>query len=189
MNQKEWKYLIKQRKEYRPHNLFYYRNLAEKLLGYKRNSGLVIHHLRDTNEAREFNDKYYERWGIDFDGIIKYTVLLTISEHQKLHSQSDETKQRISKSVTRAKTKYTKEEIKQHKREANKKSRAKNQEYYKKQQKLYYKKNKNKICANVKKYRDEHKEYIARKKKEWRIKNREYINQKKREYYARKKDL
>jgi len=189
MNQKEWKILSKQKKENRPKNLFYYRNLAEKILGYKRNSGLVIHHLRNTEKERNFNDMYYERWGIDFDGKLKYTILITIEEHKLLHSVSKETKEKISKSVSVAKTKYTKEEVKQHKLEADRKSRNKKPEFYKKQKKEYYNKNKQHICEMAKKYRDTHKEYIAQKKKEWKQKNREYVNKKKREYYARKKNM
>jgi hypothetical protein len=64
---------------------WHYRAMAEKLLGYKRNSKHVIHHLRNTEEQRNFNDQYYERWGIDFDGKMKYCVLMTLEDHLKIH--------------------------------------------------------------------------------------------------------
>lgn len=61
MNQKEYKKLLQGPKENRGKDFFKYRNLAEKLLNYKRNSGYTIHHLRDTPEQQFFNDNYYER--------------------------------------------------------------------------------------------------------------------------------
>jgi len=48
MNQKEYKKLLQGPKENRPKDFFKYRNMAEKVLNYKRNSDLTIHHLRDS---------------------------------------------------------------------------------------------------------------------------------------------
>ena len=107
MNQKEYKKYLQGPKENRPKNFFYYRNLAEKILGYKRRAGLTIHHLRNTPEQQYFNDNFYERWGIDFDGKMKYCICITTEEHKKLHALSKETKEKISKSVSIAKTKLT----------------------------------------------------------------------------------
>ena len=42
---------------------------------------MVIHHLRDTEEQRNFNDTYYERWGFDLNGEMKYAVMITHREH------------------------------------------------------------------------------------------------------------
>lgn len=189
MNQKEWKELSRRKKDDRPADLFYYRNLAAKLLGYKRNSGLVIHHLRETEEQRNFNDKYYERWGIDFDGNLKYTVLLTREEHKELHRTSEETRIKISKATSVAKTKYTKEEIKQHKALANKHYIEKNRDKVKKYKKEYYVKNKEKIKIRAKVRRTSNPEKYRLLNKRWKEKNKEYVNQKKREYYARKKKM
>ena len=101
MNQKEWKKLSIQKREFLPKNFFLYRNLAVKILGWKRGKGLVIHHLRDTEEQRKFNDTYYERWGIDFDGQLKYTKLVTKEEHTQIHKLSEETKAKIVKNCKR----------------------------------------------------------------------------------------
>lgn len=187
MNQREWKNLIQKKKGERPDNLFYYRNLAAKILGYKKGMGLVIHHLRETEEQCHFNDANYERWGIDFDNQLKYTVLITIEEHRKIHALSLETKNKISKSVSISKTKFTKEEIKEHKRISNKKYRNTHKKEIQEKQKTYYIKNSEKIKAKVKGYRESNKEKIKQQKKDWKEKNREYVNQKKREYYAKRK--
>lgn len=187
MNQKEWKTLSKLKKENRPKDLFHYRNLAVKLLGWKRGKSLVIHHLRNTEEERNFNDKYYERWGIDFDGKLKYTVLMTTEEHKQLHSTSDETKEKISKSVSIAKTKYTKEEIREHINTCNKAYRETHKEAISQKKKIYYLNNKEEIKAKVKKRRENNPEKHKLANKLWKEKNREYVRQKKREYYARHK--
>ena len=51
MNVKEWKLLEKHG------NDWFWRNKAVKYFNLQR--GQVIHHLRDTEEQRNFNDKYY----------------------------------------------------------------------------------------------------------------------------------
>ena len=189
MNQREWKELSRRKKEDRPSDLFYYRNLAAKLLGYKRNSGFVIHHLRETEEQRSFNDKYYERWGIDFDGKLKYTVLLTQEEHKELHRVSEETRIKISKATSIAKTKYTKEEIKRRKALANRRYIENNKDKVKKYKKEYYIKNKEKIKTQAKSRRILNPEKHRLLNKQWKDKNKEYVKQKKREYYVRKKKM
>jgi hypothetical protein len=48
----------------------------------------VIHHLMDTEEQRKYNNKHYERWGIDENGEFiegKYVAFLTRSEHASYH--------------------------------------------------------------------------------------------------------
>ena len=99
MNQKEWKTLLNGPKEAIPHGIFKFRNLAEKYFGYKRGSGMVIHHLRDTEEQRNFNDMYYERWGFDLDGEMRYAIMITKEEHAQIHRLSKETleKMRLAK--------------------------------------------------------------------------------------------
>lgn len=106
MNQKEWRKARYSIKDGDRNSFFYFRNLASQLLGLKK--GYVIHHLRDSEEARTFNDTYYERWGIDFDGVCKYCILMTEDEHRKYHSFSEETRKKIGESnrITKAKKDY-----------------------------------------------------------------------------------
>lgn len=106
MNQKEWRKARYSIKEGDRNSFFYFRNLASQLLGLKK--GYVIHHLRDSEEARVFNDTYYERWGIDFDGVCRYCILMTEDEHRKYHSFSEETRKKIGESnrITKAKKEY-----------------------------------------------------------------------------------
>lgn len=63
----------------------------------------VIHHLRDTEEQRKYNDEHYELWGfeIDEDGnehfeYGKYVIFVTPDEHRKIHKCSEETRKKIS---------------------------------------------------------------------------------------------
>lgn len=59
-----------------------------------------VHHLRDTEEQRLYNDTYYERWGFNEDGTFeygKYVIFVTREEHSKIHTLSDETRKKISK--------------------------------------------------------------------------------------------
>lgn len=153
MNQKEYKKLLQGPKENREKDFFKYRNLAEKLLNYKRNSGYTIHHLRDTPEQQFFNDNYYERWGIDFDGIMKYCVCITTEEHKRLHAISKETKALISKSVSISKTKFTKEEQRRKKSILNKEYRETHREEIKEYKRQYYLKYKEKIKQRARLYK------------------------------------
>ena len=160
MNQKQWSALAKGPKQNRPENFFYYRNLAQKLLGYKRSAGLTIHHLRDTPEQQRFNDEHYERWGIDFDGELKYCVLLTTEEHTLLHHVSQETKEKISKSVSVAKKKYTDEELQEHRKEQNKRYANLHKEEKQSYDKTYYERNKERIKQRTKLYKQRRKNKV-----------------------------
>lgn len=58
-----------------------------------------VHHLRDTEEQRNYNDTYYEFWGFNQDGTFeygKYVVFFTHEEHVSYHSLSEETRKKIS---------------------------------------------------------------------------------------------
>lgn len=188
MNQKEYKYYLqKVDKSQRPKDFFKYRNLAEKLLGYKRRSGLTIHHLRDTEEQRNFNDQYYERWGIDFDGQMKYCICITTEEHKKLHAISQETREKISKSVSISKTKLTVKERKENHIKSDNNWKEQNKEYVKQYKRDYYIKNKDKITQNTAKYRQKNKEQIKAYKKVWKKKNHDKVIAAKRKAYLKKK--
>lgn len=187
MNQKEYKAILQGPKEDRPEGFFYYRNLAEKILGYKRRAGVVIHHLRDTKEQQEFNDKYYERWGIDFDGQMKYCVLVTLEEHKQIHTLSEETRRKISMSVSIAKTKLTDKQRKEHKQKANKDYRDTHKEEISKYKKEYYKNNSEKIKETTKKNRQQNPEKHNESNRQWKIKNREKYLKAKHEQYLRRK--
>ncbi len=189
MNQREYKRFLHLPKEKRPESFFKYRNLAEKLLGYKRRQNLVIHHLRDTEEQREFNDNYYERWGIDFNGEMKYCILVTKEEHTAIHKLSEETKAKISKSVSISKTKLTREQRKENKKCADSNYRKQNKEKIKKYKEEYYIKNQETIKENVKEYRNSHKDKIREYNKKWKEKNRDKVLEAKRKAYRKKKQL
>lgn len=96
MNQKQWKAAKSKVSSNDRKEFFYFRNLAVKELGLRK--GYVIHHLRDTEEQRTFNDTYYERWGYDFDGICKYCVLMKVEDHRAYHRLSEETREKIGNS-------------------------------------------------------------------------------------------
>jgi hypothetical protein len=121
MTQKNWKEIQALPKEQRP-NFYFWRNKALKFFGIgSRTRGFVIHHLRDTEEQRNFNDAYYERWGFDFDDQMKYAVKMTVEEHQKYHrkGQTKETSESIRKAIeTRAKTYENNPKIKEQLRQA-----------------------------------------------------------------------
>lgn len=96
MDQKQWKVATSKVSDDDKKEFFYFRNLAVKELGLRK--GYVIHHLRDTEEQRIFNDTYYERWGYDFDGVCKYCVLMKVEDHRAYHRLSEETRKKISDS-------------------------------------------------------------------------------------------
>lgn len=81
MNQKEWK-----EKSKNPENraeFWYWRNKAVKYFDLK--PGEVIHHLIETKEQKDFNKIYYERWGFDLNGEMKYCIKMTKEEHDEYH--------------------------------------------------------------------------------------------------------
>lgn len=97
MDQRDWKRLCKTDK----HSLnwdFYNktRKLQRSLQFNEDKTATVIHHLRDTEEQRKYNDEYYEFWGFNQDGTFeygKYVIFVTKEEHDKLHSDSEETRE------------------------------------------------------------------------------------------------
>lgn len=67
-------------------------------------NAVVIHHLRDTEEQRKYNDEHYELWGHNLDGTFeygKYVVFWTEEDHFKYHHMSEETR-RVMSTNTRA---------------------------------------------------------------------------------------
>lgn len=83
-------------------------NKTKKLLQLKQFSNLEncdtdatdIHHLRDTEEQRKYNDEHYELWGHNLDGTFeygKYVVFWTHEHHLFYHNKvSTESKQKRS---------------------------------------------------------------------------------------------
>lgn len=60
-----------------------------------------IHHLRDTEEQRNYNDLHYEYWGFNQDGTFeygKYVVFVTKEEHLNIHTHSEESRAKMSAS-------------------------------------------------------------------------------------------
>ena len=107
MNHSEWKELCKVDKA-TAH--YWYNKVTKKriskefeLLENCDKDAKVIHHLRDTEEQRKYNDEHYELFGFEIDEYGnehfeygKYVVFWTKehhnSYHNSYHSQSDETK-------------------------------------------------------------------------------------------------
>lgn len=99
MNQKEWKNAQK----LGIHLDFKFYNESHKLMKQfnivNNTNKTEVHHLRDTEEQRNYNDTYYERWGFNEDGTFeygKYVVFFTHDEHISYHSLSEETRKKIS---------------------------------------------------------------------------------------------
>lgn len=110
MNQKEWKYL---RDNQRSTLDFTYYNRVRKIqksLQYNPDKDAkTIHHLRDTEEQRKYNDEHYELWGFEIDEndnehftYGKYVIFLTKEEHDTHHKFSSETRKKISDGVNKA---------------------------------------------------------------------------------------
>lgn len=62
----------------------------------------VIHHLRNTEEQRKYNDEHYELWGFEIDEngnehfeYGKYVIFVTKEEHAEIHRSSEETRKKI----------------------------------------------------------------------------------------------
>ena len=110
MNQKEWKEFCKtNRKEG-----YYWYNKVKKILlskefEFDERTDLnadIIHHLRDTEEQRKYNDEHYEMFGyvIDENGNEQfnygdYVVFWTQDHHRKYHHVSEETRKKLSESL------------------------------------------------------------------------------------------
>ena len=105
MNMKEWK-LCNEPSKYEWYNKT---RIIQKSLQYNNDpSAKVIHHLRDTEEQRKYNDEHYELWGfeIDEDGnehfeYGKYVVFWTKEHHDSYHYCSEETRKKKSDCMTK----------------------------------------------------------------------------------------
>jgi hypothetical protein len=77
----------------------------QRSLQYNNDSNaVVIHHLRDTEEQRNYNDTYYEYWGFNQDGTFeygKYVIFVTEEWHFDYHHHSEETRQKIGSASKR----------------------------------------------------------------------------------------
>lgn len=120
MNQKEWKTSEKYKCKYKWYNKT--RRLQRSLQYNPDPKASIIHHLRDTEEQRTYNDEHYELWGFEIDEngnehfeYGKYVVFVTKEEHSKIHSQSDETRKKISENSAKpALGKHLSDEAKHH---------------------------------------------------------------------------
>ena len=110
MNRKEWKEFCKTDSK----DAFTWYNRVRKLLKSKEfessdncdKDAKVIHHLRDTEEQRKYNDEHYELWGfeIDEDGneifnYGKYVAFWTKEHHDNYHRKSLEFRLHQSKVI------------------------------------------------------------------------------------------
>lgn len=115
MNRKEWKELCKVD---RAKGYHWYNKVTKKRLSKEFESlencdidAKVIHHLRDTEEQRKYNDEHYELFGFEIDEngnehfeYGKYVVFWTKEHHTEYHRRgvglSEETRKQISESVS-----------------------------------------------------------------------------------------
>lgn len=95
MNRNEWLRLPDSKEKWQ------YRNMVsdiQRQLIYNTNSkAKVIHHLRDTEEQRKYNDEHYEYFGLNQDGTFEYgkhVIFVTNKEHANIHSASEETRKK-----------------------------------------------------------------------------------------------
>ncbi len=98
MNQREWKQSGKFLGKYEWYNKA--RKLQRSLQFNTDETATVIHHLRDTEEQRKYNDEHYELWGHNLDGTFeygKYVIFVTEEWHCNYH-HSEETRKRLSES-------------------------------------------------------------------------------------------
>lgn len=107
MNQREWKEFSRVDKV-KAH--YWYNKVTKKRISREFESlencdkdATVIHHLRDTEEKRKYNDEHYELFGfeIDEDGneifnYGKYVVFWTKEHHNEYHKCSEETRKKLS---------------------------------------------------------------------------------------------
>ena len=100
MNQKEWKKSGKFPGKYEWYNKT--RKLQKSLYYESDPNANIIHHLRDTEEQRKYNDEHYELWGFNLDDTFeygKYVVFWTKEKHDAYHTISEETRKKNSESV------------------------------------------------------------------------------------------
>ena len=103
MNQKEWKKSGKFPGKYKWYHLT--RRFQRSLCYEQDPNATVIHHLRDTEEQRKYNDEHYEFWGFNQDGTFeygKYVVFWTKEKHDSYHAASEETHRKICLGVQKA---------------------------------------------------------------------------------------
>lgn len=102
MNQKEWRYLRDNHKELLDFTHYNNTRKIQKSLQYNTDpNAKVIHHLRDTEEQRKYNDEHYELWGHNLDGTFeygKYVTFVTEEWHSDYHKHSEETRKKMSDS-------------------------------------------------------------------------------------------
>lgn len=95
MNQREWKRLCKLNKHLLDFTYYNKTRKLQKSLKYNSDpNAVVIHHLRDTEEQRKYNNEHYELWGYNLDGTFeygKYIIFVTKEEHREIHKCSEET--------------------------------------------------------------------------------------------------
>lgn len=102
MNRKEWKDLCKVDRNI----AYHWYNRVNRILKSKEYESLencdkdakVIHHLRDTEEQRKYNNEHYEMFGFEIDengnevfNYGKYVVFWTKEHHNEYHHCSEET--------------------------------------------------------------------------------------------------
>lgn len=98
MDQREWKQLCKVDRcllDFEYYNKT--RKLQRSLQCNSDPNAKIIHHLRDTEEQRKYNDEHYELWGHNLDGSFeygKYVIFVTQEQHNNYHKDSDETKEK-----------------------------------------------------------------------------------------------
>lgn len=96
MDQKEWKSSQKYEGKYIWYNKA--KQIQRSLVYNKDAAAKVIHHLRDTEDQRKYNDEHYEFWGFNQDGSFeygKYVVFVTNKEHTEIHKHSEETRRKM----------------------------------------------------------------------------------------------
>ena len=92
MNRNEWLRLQDSKEKWRYRNVV--RDIQRRLIYNTNSKAKVIHHLRDTEEQRKYNDEHYEYFGLNQDGTFeygKYVIFVTNKEHANIHSTSEET--------------------------------------------------------------------------------------------------
>lgn len=98
MDQREWRQICKVDRcllDWKYYNKT--RKLQRSLQCNSDPNAKIIHHLRDTEEQRKYNDEHYELWGHNLDGTFeygKYVIFVTKEEHNHYHKDSDETKEK-----------------------------------------------------------------------------------------------
>lgn len=98
MNQQTWKKLNNECRSLLDWSYYHKVRKIQKSLQYNQDpNAVVIHHLRDTEEQRKYNDEYYELWGYNLDDTFeygKYVIFITKEEHSEIHRCSDETRKK-----------------------------------------------------------------------------------------------